>query len=728
MPSILPQLQLALLVADFDIMELFMSGEENSVAISWACEFLTLPGEESILGYVGSMDHFNFMSGYSEHGADSCGSCPGDPLFENTAQRTDEGDYVCNYASHGTSVKDTANWQVDDKSVGFEVFSSGTPFPEYSLTLDFEGKKQSETGTGYTVSVGTGLGNQEVLSVISVGASVDGMQTMKVATKKKGVYKKPKNMHIGFGYLMGALTPLNEKIYVKPDTNYPFDQKGPYTVEVDGQEVVIASATKLSSRVDYQTLQIAVPVEKYTGTISTIVGEGAYREKTFKISAVGFGKKEVEDALLMGQPAFGILRDGIDVEDIVITDVLPSEWTCDNSWFNDGIYCDCNCGIYDPDCGDPSVLHEQFSCNEPIDGGSSSDPTSAPGLSPSDPVPSPSDPTSAPGPSPSDPVPSPSDPTFAPGDSPTSAPGDSPTDAPAPSPDDGGRRKTRRTRSTRGERRGRRLFGDAQYCSYPAATCVSEQPASVTPTAEHTLDKFVETITVAEPLKNKWPEGTIFESATYYDDMDEEVRSDIVVGAVFDVSMQRPGRPIFDPGARHEKHRGEPTKTPDSLDVDVSVYIVPDRDNFATVDLCPKVSTSVTPSKMFTQNGWDKWEVTKGKEMTAKCTNVTTFNQSLCLDVPTYKNKFFGEYRKACTKEMPPTKSFEYNISKPINNQWISLESDAAGENKPEWLVEIDHTYVFSHDSMDDDVENSMAERGRRWERANCEGTSRSRV
>ncbi|GMH50046.1 hypothetical protein TrLO_g5075 [Triparma laevis f. longispina] len=557
------------------------------VAISWDCEFLTMPGEESIEGYVGTMDHFNTMSGYSAHGTDSCGSCPGDTLYKNTAQAIDKGEFVCNFAAHGTSMKSADNWDVQETNVAFDVFSTGTPFPEVNIVLDHDKKKTSQTGTGYTVSVGTGLGNSETLNVLSVSAPVDGVQTMKVSAKKKDVYSKPKNLHIGAGYLMGAMTPLNDKIYVKPVDGYPFDKKGPYTIEINGESVLIASATKVTDRIPYQTL-----------------------------------KPVVEEALLDGQLAFGIIRDGIDVEDIIITDVIPSEWTCELSWFNDGEFCDCGCGIYDPDCGDPSVQHDNFYCEEP--------------------------------------------------------------------------------------------GGEGNYCTYPESLCTNDIPESATPTAEDTIDKFVETIVTQTPLKYTWHAGAIFESATYYDEEEEEVMSDIMVGAVFDVTMHRSGKPQFDPIDRSEWHMGEQTTSPENLEVDdVSVYIVSERDDFDTVDLCPKVSTAVTPSKMFTQNGWDKWAVAPGKEMIPSCGAITTFDESVCLNVDQYKNQFFGKYRKACTDKMPPTKTYEYNISRPINNIWKSLESDAASGNKPEWIVEIEHKYVFSHDSMDDDVENSMAERGR---------------
>lgn len=29
---------------------------------------------------------------------------------------------------------------------------------------------------------------------------------------------------------------------------------------------------------------------------------------------------------------------------------MPSEWTCEPTYYSDGIYCDCGCGVADPDC------------------------------------------------------------------------------------------------------------------------------------------------------------------------------------------------------------------------------------------------------------------------------------------------------------------------------------------------------------------------------------------
>jgi hypothetical protein len=44
----------------------------------------------------------------------------------------------------------------------------------------------------------------------------------------------------------------------------------------------------------------------------------------------------------------------LDVADIAIDQVFPSEgWGCPVDQFDDGAVCHCNCGAYDPDCGDP---------------------------------------------------------------------------------------------------------------------------------------------------------------------------------------------------------------------------------------------------------------------------------------------------------------------------------------------------------------------------------------
>ena len=34
----------------------------------------------------------------------------------------------------------------------------------------------------------------------------------------------------------------------------------------------------------------------------------------------------------------------------------PTGWTCAAELWNDGVFCNCNCGVYDPDCALPSSI------------------------------------------------------------------------------------------------------------------------------------------------------------------------------------------------------------------------------------------------------------------------------------------------------------------------------------------------------------------------------------
>ena len=65
--------------------------------ISDSCDFVRLPGEEDLLGYVGTAatDKVN------PEDKGECGACPGDKLYDFEAQLDPSGTYVCNLAAEG---------------------------------------------------------------------------------------------------------------------------------------------------------------------------------------------------------------------------------------------------------------------------------------------------------------------------------------------------------------------------------------------------------------------------------------------------------------------------------------------------------------------------------------------------------------------------------------------------------------------------------------------------
>ena len=59
------------------------------------------------------------------------------------------------------------------------------------------------------------------------------------------------------------------------------------------------------------------------------------------------------------------------------------------------------------------------------------------------------------------------------------------------------------------------------------------------------------------------------------------------VGTVFDVVMHRPDKTEYEPADRYRSNAREPTESPGSLDIDVGIYMVPERPSFVDSTLCP---------------------------------------------------------------------------------------------------------------------------------------------
>ena len=673
-------------IEDFELFSLLNTDVEPYsafMAVSVDCTFVTQSGTDQIIGYVGSLADFTSKSGYSVDGSaanavDSCGSCPGDPLYNNAAQKTDDGEYVCNYAAHGdvkVAEADDINAIVGNKkdtgSVTFRVYAKSTKFPVVEMDMA-PTVPVPLTGKQYKVTVGDGDGNREVLDVIKTTApNSRGVQSITVS-KKKGTkrapkYLRPNNNHVSAGVLLGAVSASSDKIYVVPADPGPdghlalsFDSRGPYNIKVGDQIVSVSGASTFSENLIYQELRLATSVEKTIGTIANIAKDAAYDATEVYIRAVGFGKQAIKDKLLTGDVSYGLIHNGLDVDIVVITGVDASDWTCPFEFFNDGFKCHCNCGIYDPDCGDPSVLKNEMVCFDPAKDPWDQDDTAGY----------------------CDYVQSASD-------------------------------------------------VESDY-SYNTNACVNladggTAPLSTSPLARDTVDRFVEKITLSKGLRNNVAAGSVFESNTYYDEEYEEVVSDVEVASTFEVSMYRLDQ-VFDPEKRFMANLNEAVESPQALDVDVSIYIVPDRKTFKEIDLCPKLSTAEKPDFKWDSADLKKWTVKKDRVMTIACdpkkegtegngmAEVNTDTPAdACLSPQEYADKFQGQYRKACLDSMPPSYTYSYDVVKPVNKIWdIDWEKAQGGISKMvEFEMELETIYHFSHHGIAENVENDMSAHGR---------------
>ena len=191
------------------------------------------------------------------------------------------------------------------------------------------------------------------------------------------------------------------------------------------------------------------------------------------------------------------------------------------------------------------------------------------------------------------------------------------------------------------------------------------------------------------------------------------------VSRFFDVKMIREEEAYL-PSDRHKPSRYEPTTSPPVLDIDVSLFTVPDRESFAKgkLDYCPDVvlvGKAVPP--MFSADE-AKWGIRAGRELKTSCTSqVLDSSTAQCVSADTLKKAYPGQYRAKCTQDMPPTHTFSTSTELFANNKFLYDGSSWSGYNRPddqkypaEYNLQVSHVYHFSHALMDDETENNMAE------------------
>ena len=211
-------------------------------------------------------------------------------------------------------------------------------------------------GNQYRVALSAGHANQELVYVQEATPLANGKQTLAVTLQKtphetNGYTKPLKEKHIARGTLLSAITPESTTVVVSPALGYEFDSLGPYTVYIRGTSLTVSSAkTYTRAKIPFQTLTLANPPEYEIGLRTTLIEAQARELQTlFTVSSDpkrSWKLLEATDALVAVIQPPGKAPTAVKVEN-----VWPSAWLCPGEFFNDGLYCDTNCGIFDPDCG-----------------------------------------------------------------------------------------------------------------------------------------------------------------------------------------------------------------------------------------------------------------------------------------------------------------------------------------------------------------------------------------
>jgi hypothetical protein len=528
------------------------------------------------------------------------------------------------------------------------------------------------------------------------------------------------------------------------DREITFDEKGPYTISVNDETATVVAATQLTRDKNtdaikgspFQKLTIGTNnLENSVGMSGVLQQPAQVGDTSVMVTSAGFGKKSLVQKMKNpgDETPYAILSFGNQVLEVALADSTLSAWNCDKDWYNDGQYCDCGCGIYDPDCGLPSKSDEDPQQDDHPDyyfceggPGQYNNPSycaytvSGDGLcvgsQPSDnhnyqvkgkclPV----DPLSS--------------------QSCTISDLSTPTECLA---------HTYPTCKYTYEVDENLSPVQDSNSGVPQCDAASLKSAKAAETSVSSLNNIAvgllprcsnalhtETVTFKKPLTLGFPALSILETSIYeevdywcYDPATGcgTVKGFDPVTVAFKVKMYRPGRTQFFPKHRHLPSLTENTRSPESLTADVALFLVPDRPTFAEADLCPKLleGSAAYVNKAWNLNGWDKWTINQGRGMTVECSPIVAMNASLCETTNAYKSMYKGQYRATCISDlMPPTYLMKYSNKKPINNIWTIPSASGLGRDDPMWFFEIAHRYTFAHDDMDDEAENSMAARGR---------------
>lgn len=167
---------------------------------------------------------------------------------------------------------------------------------------------------------------------------------------------------------------------------------------------------------------------------------------------------------------------------------------------------------------------------------------------------------------------------------------------------------------------------------------------------------------------------------------------------------------VFLPQDRHRINGIERTKSPDVLELDVAMFIVPTRKAFHEgLNLCPSVvDLSRNRPVMFTQLGWDGWKVKKDWQVKVKNCKLEVFDTKQCVSAAKLPR---NSYRRYCADFMPPMNVLHYETDFPINGRWDfdQFKRNPAVVNVPEYTIDMQTSYFFTHDENIGNVDRSFA-------------------
>ncbi|KAG2381628.1 hypothetical protein C9374_006012 [Naegleria lovaniensis] len=175
--------------------------------------------------------------------------------------------------------------------------------------------------------------------------------------------------------------------------------------------------------------------------------------------------------------------------------------------------------------------------------------------------------------------------------------------------------------------------------------------------------------------------------------------------------------------------------TPDSINVEYSMYIVPEKKKFPNVDyrddeiqqssqlpstslnLCPREYPYETQTILNNQDPvWTAFTINPTRGYQVQNCSLQVWTDSMveknCIHV---SNSPKNQYNNNCIKEMPPTYSLTYNHVIQLNNKWQNFSSanavDAAtgGANRPEYEYNFKHVFFFQHDEYSNAVDAKFA-------------------